>query len=228
MKKSKLFKSVQRTPSPVEDFLVRPEWTSAAKIMEWINEIIKDKNIPLGISEVETKLAHGRTRPDIVIYKGKVDENVICLLKFKGPFYEPDDDENLKEPARKKATRIGAQYFATSNFQTLFLFNTAKVNDMKPIEEQIVSRYELSQIVDLNEIEHPKFRNSICAALEKFLFDLSQFVTGEKPEPLIEINKLLVWRLQDKVNRLARYYKSIIEDEFHKDKGVPTSTQKLV
>lgn len=218
MKKSKLLKSTQRTPSPIEDFVIKTEWTATAKIMEWINEIIKEKNIPLGIAEVETKHPGDRARPDVVLYKGRVDEEIICLLEFKAPFYEPDDEENLKEPARKKAARRKARYFAISNFQSLFLFNTIKVNEMKPIEEQLVGRYELSQIADLNEIELPKFRNSIYAGLEKLILDIAQFVTGEKSEPLIEINQLLVWRLQEKVNRLARYYKVIIEDEYHKNK----------
>jgi type I restriction-modification system DNA methylase subunit len=218
MKKSKLAKSSQRIPSPIEGFVQKTEWTATAKIMEWINSIIKDKNLPIGISEVETKLKGEGKRPDIVIYRGRLDEEIICLLEFKSPFYESDDEENLKEPARKKATNRKSRYFATSNFQSLILFNTAKVNAMRPIEEQVVEKYPLSTLEDLNEIETPKFRNSIHLGLEKFLLDLTEFVTGKKAEPLIEINLLLVWRLQEKINRLARYYKRIIEDECHKNK----------
>ena len=218
MKKSKLAKSSQRIPSPIEGFVQKTEWTATAKIMEWINSIIKDKNLPIGISEVETKLKGERKRPDIVIYRGRLDEEIICVLEFKSPFYESDDEENLKEPARKKATKRNSRYFATSNFQSLILFNTAKVNEMKPIEEQVVEKYSLSRLEDLNEIETPKFRNSIYLGLEKFLLDLTEFVTGKKPEPLIEINLLLVWRLQEKINRLAPHYKRIIEDECHKDR----------
>ncbi|MGB9722007.1 MAG: HsdM family class I SAM-dependent methyltransferase [bacterium] len=217
MKKSKLLKSTQRTPSPVEDFVLKTEWTATAKIMQWINEIIKERQLPIGIAEVETKISKEKRRPDVVIYKGALDEEIICVLEFKPPYFEPDDEDNLKEPARKKATKLKSRYFAISNFQTLFLFNTVKVNEMKPLEEQIVGGYELSQIVDLNAIELPKFRNSICQGLEKFLIDIAQFISGEKTEPLIEINQLLVWRLQEKVNRLARYYKTIIEDEYHKN-----------
>lgn len=218
MKKSKLAKSSQRIPSPVEDFVIKTEWTATAKIMEWINSIIKDKNLPIGISEVETKLKGGRKRPDIVIYRGRLDEEIICLLEFKSPFYESDDEENLIEPARKKATERQARYFATSNFQSLILFDTAKVNAMKPIEEKILDKYFLSELEDLNEIETPKFRNSIYLGLEKFLLDLTEFVIGKKPKPLIEINLLLVWRLREKINRLSRYYKRIIGDECHKNR----------
>ncbi|MBE0433888.1 SAM-dependent DNA methyltransferase, partial [candidate division WOR-3 bacterium] len=218
MKRSKLSRSTQRTPNSVEDFVIRTEWTATAKIMEWINEIVRDNNIPLGIAEVETKFTGDQSRPDVVIYKEKQNDEIICLLEFKAPFYEPDDEELLKEPAQKKATKRKARYFAISNFQSLLLFNTARVNEMKPIEEQLVGRYELSQITELNEIELPKFRNSIYAGIEKFVSDIAQFATGKRTEPLIEINKLLVWRLQEKVNRLARYYRSIIEDEYHKDK----------
>jgi len=218
MKKSKLTKSSQRIPSPIEGFVLKTEWTATAKIMEWINSIIKDKNLPIGISEVETKLKGERKRPDIVIYRGRLDEEIICVLEFKSPFYESDDEENLKEPARKKATKRKSRYFATSNFQSLILFNTAKVNEMKPEEEQVVEKYSLSTLEDLNEIETPKFRDSIYLGLEKFLLDLGEFVTGKKPEPLMEINILLVWRLQEKINRLAPHYKRIIEDECHKNR----------
>jgi len=218
MKKSRLVKSSQRIPSPIEGFVQKTEWTATAKIMEWINSIIKDKSLPIGISEVETKLKGEGKRPDIVIYRGRLDEEIICVLEFKSPFCESDDEENLKEPARKKATKRKSRYFTTSNFQSLILFNTEKVNAMKPIEEQIVDKYSLSTLEDLNEIETPKFRNSIYFGLEKFLLDLTEFVIGKKPEPLIEINLLLVWRLREKINRLARYYKRIIEDECHKNK----------
>lgn len=218
MKKSKLTKSSQRIPSPIEEFVQKTEWTATAKIMEWINSIIKDKNLPIGISEVETKLKGEKKRPDIVIYRSRLDEEIICVLEFKSPFYESDDEENLKEPARKKATKRNSRYFTTSNFQSLILFNTAKVNAMKPVEEQVVEKYSLSILEDLNEIETPKFRNSIYLGLEKFLIDLAEFVTGKKPEPLMEINLLLVWRLQEKINRLAPHYKRIIEDECHKNR----------
>ena len=216
-KKSKHIKATTRTTQTIESFSVKTEWTATAKIMEWINSIIKEKNLPIGIAEVETKLSDEKTRPDIVIYKGKQEEEIICLLEFKLPVFEPDDEANLKEPARKKATQRNARYFGTSNFQCLILFNTEKVNAMKPIEEQIVGQYTLSQLEDINEIENPKFRNSIYSGLEKFLDDLSEIITGKKPEPLIQIDQLLVWRLYDKVNRLSRHYKRIIEDEFHKN-----------
>lgn len=117
------------------------------------------------------------------------------------------EKENLKEPVRKKATKRNTRYFATSNFQSLIVFDTEKVNAMKPLEEQIVVRYSLSQLEDLNEIETPKFRNSIYTGLERFVLDLTEFAIGKKPEPLMEIDHLLVWRLQEKVNRLSRYYR---------------------
>ncbi|MBI4649477.1 MAG: N-6 DNA methylase [Bacteroidia bacterium] len=166
---------------------------------------------------MEQIISKEKERPDIIIYKEKNSDEIICLLEFKKPIYEPDDEENLKEPARKKATQLKVRYFGTSNFQSLILFNTEKVNSLKILEEQIVGQYTLSLLEDINDIEQPKFRNNIYTALEKLLSDLAEFTTGKKPEPLIQIDQHLVWRLYDKVNRLSQYYKRIIEDEYHKN-----------
>ncbi|MDI6733479.1 MAG: N-6 DNA methylase [Planctomycetota bacterium] len=217
MQKKQLLKSSQRTPNPIEISIQKTEWTATTKITEWFNTIIQAKNLPIGIAEAETKLRGDKSRPDIVISRSRESEDTICLLEFKPPYFEPDDEDNLKEPARKKATKRQAPYFAISNFQHLILFNTAKVNQQKPLEEQFVENYYLSDLEDLNEIEEPRFRNNIINELERFLLNLTQYVTGEKTEPLKPIDQLLVWRLQDKVNRLARYYKNIVRNQYHKD-----------
>lgn len=218
MKKSKLIKSASRTPNPVEDYVHRSEWTAAAKIMAWINEIIKEKNFPIGVAEVETIMPGTRKRPDIIIHKGGQSEEIICLMEFKLPYFEPDDEENLKEPARKKATKGKSPYFATSNFQSVIVFKTTAVNNAESLEEQIAGQYNLAPIEDINEIESPQFRDAIYRGLEKFLEEFADYALGRKPEPLIKVNELLVWRLHEKVNRLARYYKRIVEDKYHKDK----------
>ena len=218
MKKSKLSRSTHRTPNPVEEYSGKTEWTAAAKIMAWINEIIKDKNLPIGIAEVETIVPGTRKRPDIIIHKGGQSEEIICLMEFKLPYFEPDDEENLKEPARKKATKCKARYFTTSNFQSLIVFKTETVNAMKSLEDQIAGQYNLALIEDINEIENPQFREAIYRGLEKFLAELTDYALGQKPEPLIRINELLIWRLHEKVNRLARFYRHIVEDEYHKNK----------
>ncbi|TET65869.1 MAG: SAM-dependent DNA methyltransferase, partial [Candidatus Aminicenantes bacterium] len=153
-------------------------------------------------------------------------QKALCVIEFKLPYFDVFNEKELKEPARKKATRRKAKYFATSNFQKLIWYNTERVNSFRPEEEQIHDKYLLSQIENLDLIEEPKYRNSIISALESFLIDLYEVHTGKKPEPKQAIDELLIFRLQEKINRLSRYYKNIIEDKTHKDSEFSLKLQK--
>ena len=58
------------------------------------------------------------------------------------------------------------------------------------------------------------------------MIELYQFSTGAKAEPLLPIDELLIYRLQEKINKLAYYYKEIIYNEAHKDKGFAEKLSK--
>ncbi|NWF78270.1 MAG: SAM-dependent DNA methyltransferase [Chloroflexi bacterium] len=216
MKKSKL-SAKRRIPSPFGTAIHKTEWTCAAKVAEWMNDVIKDKNLPLGQAEVETTQEGDRKRVDIILFESPASENVICVIETKQPYFDPFDEDELKEPARKKATKRGAKYFATSNFQHLIWFDTERVNSLRPLEEQIQDKYFLSQIENLDLIEEPRYKNSIISGLERFLSDLYEVHSGKKAKPKQAIDELLIYRLQDKIRRLSRYYTTIIDNRCHKD-----------
>ena len=216
MKKSKL-SAKTRIPSPFGTAIHKTEWTCAAKVAEWMNDIIKDKNLPLGQAEVETTQEGDRKRVDIILFESPASENVICVIETKQPYFDPFDEEELKEPARKKATRRGAKYFATSNFQHLYWFDTERVNSLDALEEQVWDKYFLSQIENLDLIEEPRYKNSIISGLERFLTDLYEIHSGKKVKPKQAIDELLIYRLQDKIRRLSKYYTVIIDNRCHKD-----------
>jgi len=224
MKKTKI-SDKPRVPSPFDTTIHKTERTAAAIVMHWIREIITKKNLPLGMPDVDTT-AIDRKSPDIVIYERPASQKALCVIEFKLPYFDVFNEKELKEPARKKATRRKAKYFATSNFQKLIWYNTERVNSFRPEEEQIHDKYLLSQIENLDLIEEPKYRNSIISALESFLIDLYEVHTGKKPEPKQAIDELLIFRLQEKINRLSRYYKNIIEDKTHKDSEFSLKLQK--
>ena len=167
-----------------------------------------------------------RKSPDIVIYERPTSQKALCVIEFKPPYFDVFDEKELKEPARRKATNRKAKYFATSNFQKLIWYNTERVNNFRPEEEQIHDKYFLSQIENLDLIEEPKHRKSIIAGLERFLIDLYQVYTGKKPEPKQAIDEFLIFRLQEKINQLSNYYKKIIEDKAHKDSEFSFKLQK--
>jgi len=201
-----------KIPNPFEKFDHHTEWSAAIVVIGWMNEIIKDLNLPLGPARGEKRGIDGK-RPDILIYKSPQSTKVICILEFKPPYFDPFDEDELKEPARKKASRRSAPYFCTSNFKELIWFNTAKVNKLEPEEKQIIEKYELSTIEDLEAIEEPRFKSRIKRNLERFLKDLVEISSGKRPESLLPIDEFLIYRLQQKIEVLQIHYKRVIEDE---------------
>lgn len=203
-------------PNPFETSVHKTERSGAAVVMHWMRDIIEQENIDLGLPDVETGGKDNRF-PDTVIYKSRRSKDIICVMEFKPPIWDAFNYDDPKEPAREKATKRNAKYFATSNFRDLILWNTEKVNANKPEEEQIVSRYHLSDIYDLDMMEDSRYKVPIKKALEKFLTELYEFSTGIKVEPRLAIDELLIYRLQEKIQKLATYYKNIIYDKAHKD-----------
>ncbi len=96
MKKSKLTKKAIRVTSPFDTTSHKTERTANQKLVEWINKIIKDKNLPLGIAEQET-VGADRKQPDIIIFESPKSEKVLCLIELKPPYFSPFDEKELKQ-----------------------------------------------------------------------------------------------------------------------------------
>ncbi len=216
MKKSKLTEKPSRVTSPFDITSHKTERTANQKLVEWINQIIKDRHLPLGIAEQET-VGVDRKQPDIIIYESLRSEKVLCIIELKPPYFSAFDEAELKKPAWEKANKRKARYFATSNFQWLIWFSTEKANKMEQEERQVIDKFHLSSIENLDDIEDVRFKNPIIKGIERFLEELVNVHTGIKPEPLLPIDDFLIFRLQEKIYRLSRYYKPIIRDETHKD-----------
>jgi len=207
-----------RIPSPFDPAAVKTERSAVAVLMHWMRQIIEKENLDLGLPDVETAGAD-RKSPDTVIYESRRSQNVLCVIEAKRPYYDALDYENLIKPAWEKANHRRARYFATTNFQELIWFNTEKVNAQRPLEEQVVDKYHLSEIEDLGLIEETRYKQSITEQLKIFLTKLYAVHTGREPEPKQAVDEFLVYRLHDKIRRLARYYATIIEDRCHKDEA---------
>lgn len=217
MKSKKLGKITPYTKARISSPFIydhKTEKTGTAILMAWMREIIERNNIDLGLPDVETK--GGGRYPDTLIYKTRRSRDALCEIEFKIPQYDPFD-ENLKNDARDKANRRRAKYFATSNFKVLILWNTEKVNAQKPEEEQMVAKFNLSEISDLDFIGETPHKNSILNGLTQFLNEIYQIFTGEKSEPQHAIDELLIWRLQEKIKKLSYHYQNLIYDEAHKN-----------
>jgi len=216
MKKSKIKGKSTKLPTPFEITVHKTERTAASILMHWMRQIIEEENLNLGMPDVET-IGADEKMPDIVIYESRKSQKVLCVIEAKPPYYDVFDEKGLKEPARQKATKRKAKYFATTNFKKLIWFSTERVNALRPEEEQIIDKYFLSEIEDLDSIEEIKYSESIKRGLKAFLTKLYTVHTGKEPEPKQPIDEFLILRLQEKIRILSTYYKRIIEDECHKD-----------
>lgn len=223
MRKSKT--EQMRIPSSFETTTTKTERSAVAVLMHWMRQIIEKGNLDLGLPDVDTSGAD-RKSPDTIIYESRRSRNVLCLIEAKPPYYDVFDQDQLKRPAWEKANNRRARYFATTNFQELIWFNTEKVNAQRPPEEQLVEKYHLSELEDLNLIEETRYKESIIKQLERFLTKLYAVHTGKEPEPKQAIDEFLIYRLHDKVRRLSRYYTTIIEDQCHKDKAFSSKLSK--
>ncbi len=185
--------------------------------MSWTREIIERNNLDLGLPIVETSGKDNKF-PDMEIYSSRRSEDCLCLFEAKRPNFDVfDHEENLKEPARQKATRRNAKYFVLLNFRKLVWFDTAKVNQMLPEEQQIINTYTLSDLTTLDELEPTRNRERIKKNLEEFLVKLYNVHTGKEAEPQIPVDELLINKLQEKINLLTHYYSQIIEDKCGED-----------
>lgn len=223
--RSKIPGKSTRIPDAFDSTVYKTERTCCAKIAEWINRIIEDNHLDFGSAEVETRSSDDKY-PDIIICATSRSSDVACVMEFKQPYFDPLDLDELKEPAHRKANSRHSPYFVTSNFQELIWWNTTKVNELKPDHEQIVHRYSLSLIEDLNQIEEFKYKESIKKSLEQFILKLYAVYTQKEPEPKHAIDDILIYLLQMKIHRLARLYREIIENTTHKDTKFSKELQK--
>jgi len=208
----------RRISNPYEKIAHKTERTNNQKMVQWMNEIIQEKNLHLGAVEQETS-GSDRKQPDIVIKKRPGSEEILCVIELKPPaFLDPLSETELIEPARIKASRRHAPYFCTSNFRELIWFNTEKANRMDSLEKQIVQRYTLSSMIDPDTIEEPGIKSAVYRGLERFLIDLLEISTGKKAEPKHPIDEILVYRLQNTIKTLSIYYKRIIEEKVKGDR----------
>jgi len=213
---SKIEGKATRIPSPFEATAHKTERSAVAVLMSWMRRIIEDKNLDLGMPDVETSSTNGKM-PDVVIYESRRSQNVLCVIEAKPPYYDVFNQEELKEPARKKATERKAKYFATTNFKTLVCFKTEEVNAMKPEEGQIFEKYFLSELENLDDLEQTRYSEPIKKGLEDFLTKLYFVHSGKEAEPRHAIDEFLIFRLQEKIRVLATYYKRIIDNQCHKN-----------
>ena len=199
-----------RLPNPFEGTDRHNEWSAVAIIAGWTNDLIKEHGWDLGPADVEKSGSEGK-RPDFLLYENPRSKQVALNIEFKQPFFDPFDQEELKEPARKKASKRKSPYFGTSNFRKLVIFETERVNAMDSEEKQISGIYELSDLYDLDQIR--KREPTIKRNLDQFLKEFIEILRGKSEPKRLPIDEFLVLRLHDKIQALSSYYRDLIEKQ---------------
>jgi len=214
--RSKIKGKSTKISSPFDTTAHKTERAAVGVMMHWMREIIEDKGLDLGLPDVDTSGPDGKF-PDTVIYESRRSKKVLCVIEAKPPYYDVFDEKELKEPARTKATKRKATYFVTTNFKKLIWFNLEKVNAARAEEEQVIQKYSLSEVEDLDSIEGTAYKNNIKRGLEQFISRLYLVYTKKEIEPKQAIDEFLVFRLREKIRVLSAYYKEVIYDQCHKD-----------
>ncbi|MBA3285658.1 MAG: hypothetical protein H0U27_11450, partial [Nitrosopumilus sp.] len=95
--------------SPFDTTVHNTEWTAAALLANWINDISKEESIPIGIANVERRETQSGKRADISIPVSQRTDKLLCLIECKIPQWDVFNAD-LKDDARRKALKRGAPY----------------------------------------------------------------------------------------------------------------------
>ena len=83
-------------PGPFDETSKKTERSVVALLMHWMRNIIEEKNIDLGMPEVET-IGKDRKMPDMVINESRRSKNALCVIEAKRPFFDVFNEKELKE-----------------------------------------------------------------------------------------------------------------------------------
>ena len=102
--------SHQQSPARIRSpFAVRMSERSAnALLVEWINRLIEDENLPLGRARQEV-LLYDKTSPDVLIPQSKTSPEVLLLIELNPPYLDIHNNK-LVDDAFLKAGKVAAKY----------------------------------------------------------------------------------------------------------------------
>jgi type I restriction enzyme M protein len=196
-------------------FAVRMSERSAnALLVEWINRLIEDENLPIGRAKQEV-LLYDKTSPDVLIPQSKTSPDVLLLIELKPPYWDIHNNK-LVDDAFLKAGKVAAKYFATWNVNRLALFDARAVD--RPYVERIVNVYDhVASIEVLDDLERAEVEVQVKAFLRQLLTELVEIEIGRKPRPKVNVDQIFISRLHSCVSALTRSYSRLISKQAAQD-----------
>lgn len=170
------------------------EDTVRGRIVEWINDIIKEEKLPFDRADAQIEI--DRRYPDIVLWRKRPSEAVL-LIELKRPIYDPWD---VADEAHSKAWRAGIRFFATWNLRKFFWWDTKRSGDRY---DQLCGSFDVVDIRDLSEIDRANVEASIKSFLRNFLKELSEIYFERKPAPLLPLDERFIVRLRSAIDAFS-------------------------
>jgi len=214
MKYSKKEEKIVSSLGYVED-------TIRGRLVGWMNEIIKEKNLSFDYVDVQIKISYsdGKTRrfPDITIWEKK-GVTPACLIELKRPEGWTPYDSVLINDAQSKVMNASPQvpYFGTWNINELVLWKTFDP-EAKSLIDRRKARFEVVSIKKLEEIDKPEVEQKIKKFLEKFLRELEDIYYERKDIPKIPIDEFFIFNLRSVVDSFSFPISEKIKEEFTKN-----------
>ena len=198
------------------------EDTVRGKLVEMINEIIREENLPLATADaqVEKILPDGTSRKflDIVIWKTAL-VSPACQIELKDPTkgWSPFDLALVEDAEQKANLPPTSPFYATWNINELVLWKTYEEGALS-WEDKRKAIYKFVKIKELRDVNDPEVKTKIKDVLRAFLNDLVQFLESKKELPTIPIDEFFINSLGTIVD--ASYYPIALKtrEEFKKDK----------
>ena len=170
------------------------EWTFQGRVLSWIREFIKEKNLPFDGADQEV-IIEGRKRPDILIWKNRNLREAALLLSLKGPY---SDAWEAADDALIASSRIGTRYFATWNVNRFFMWDRYRRGTLY---DQLVDASEVTTIKKWREIDRAE--ESIKSFLRDFLIEFTEVYYERKPIPPLPPDERFIYRLRSAIDAFS-------------------------
>lgn len=150
------------------------EWTYAAELASWMNEIIADFRGPLTRAVCEERVRRTGRRPDVLIY-AEANEIVLTILVKRPDMELSIFGDELRAEACGKARSVGARYAATHDVNQFVLWDADT--------EQRVDDFTVTLVAELQRYrtKEQEIKNSMQGILAYFV-DLRR--GRRQPRPL--------------------------------------------
>jgi len=150
------------------------EQTYASDLKEWINQIIREDNLPFSQAKVE--IIKEKKRADILVYDRSNNCNLI--IEVKRPEDSPSDPQVVKQAYgyAQNYRKAGLKCFSTHNVNFLILWDA--------ITTKKTDQFSVTYVKQLEDYARKK--DEIKESFRKILRWYVKFLEGEPPKPIDE------------------------------------------